>query len=55
MWAAIVGPDTPSKGEIANSKTIYTNQIAATIAHLLGFNYNTNREHGSIIKEMISN
>ena len=55
VWAAIIGPDTPSKGEITNSKTIYTNQIAATIAHLLGFDYSTNREHGSVIKEMISN
>ena len=55
VWAAIIGPDTPSKGEITNSKTIYTNQIAATIAHLLGFDYSTNREHGSVIKEMIPN
>ena len=55
VWAAIIGPDTPSRGEIVDSKTIYTSQIAATIAHLLGYDYKTNRKPGSIIKEILSN
>ena len=55
VWVAIIGPDTPPKGEIVDSKTIYTNQIAATIAYLLGFDYKTNRKHGPVIREMISN
>ena len=55
VWTAIIGPDTPSRGEIVDSKTIYTSQIAATIAHLLGYDYKTNRKPGAIIKEMLSN
>jgi len=33
-WMAIIGPDTPAKGEITNEQ-YYSNQIAQTIAYLL--------------------
>ncbi len=38
-WFAIIGPDTPPKGEITSGQ-YYTNQIAKSIALLLSFNYN---------------
>ncbi|MBC8346418.1 MAG: alkaline phosphatase family protein [Candidatus Marinimicrobia bacterium] len=53
VWAAIIGPDTPSLGEITNADTISTNQIAATITHLLGYNYKSNQPVGKIIIKFI--
>ncbi len=38
-WIAIIGPDTPAKGEITSGQ-FYTNQIAKTIALLMNVNYN---------------
>ena len=54
-WAGIIGPDTPPKGEIIQSNTIYMNQVAATITHLLGYDYSTNEEAGTVIYNMIAN
>ena len=31
------------------------NQVAATIAHLLGYDYSTNEEAGTVIYNMIAN
>ena len=53
VWSAIIGPDTPGLGEMTNTETITTSQIAATIAHLLGYDYQSNRPVGSVVKEMI--
>jgi phosphoglycerol transferase MdoB-like AlkP superfamily enzyme len=36
IWFAVLGPDTPSEGERNQSEQHYQNQVAATIAHLLG-------------------
>lgn len=38
-WIAIIGPDTPVKGEITVSGQVYNNQIAMTIATLLNIDY----------------
>ena len=38
-WFAILGPDTPAKGEITSGQ-YYTSQLAKTIAMLLNFDYN---------------
>ena len=38
-WMAIIGPDTPGLGEISNPGQIYNNQVAMTIAALLGIDY----------------
>ena len=54
-WAGIIGPDTPPRGEIIQSNTIYMNQVAATITHLLGYDYSTNEEAGTVIYNMIAN
>jgi len=39
IWIAILGPDTPPLGERAQTDTVYQNQIAATLAALLGEDY----------------
>jgi hypothetical protein len=38
-WVAVLGPDTPPLGERSNLETVGQNQVAATIARLLGFDY----------------
>lgn len=39
IWVALLGPDTPALGERANIQPVSQNQIAATLAVLLGENY----------------
>lgn len=38
-WFAIMGPEISGKGEISTSMTLYQNQYAQTIAHLLGLEF----------------
>jgi hypothetical protein len=40
IWIAVLGPDTPPLGELANVPRVTQSQIAATIAALLGEDYN---------------
>ena len=39
IWIAVIGPDTPARGERHNVATVTQSQIAATIAALLGEDY----------------
>jgi len=39
IWMAFLGPDTPSRGERSSAKPVSQNQIAASLAALLGENY----------------
>lgn len=39
IWIAVLGPDTPALGEVANATPVTQGQIAATLAALLGENY----------------
>jgi hypothetical protein len=39
IWLAIIGPDTPAKGELANTKPHYQRDIAPTALELLGIGY----------------
>jgi hypothetical protein len=38
-WIAVIGPDSPSLGEVATTGQIYQKQLAPTIAKLLGFQF----------------
>ncbi len=49
VWMAVIGPDTPAKGELSKSKCYHTNQIAATIAKLFGEDYKTDHSVGGPI------
>jgi len=40
IWLAVMGPDTKPLGERTNTPPVYQKQIAATLAALLGENYN---------------
>jgi hypothetical protein len=40
IWVAVMGPDTPARGEMTNVPRVTQSQIAATIAALLGQDYN---------------
>jgi hypothetical protein len=39
IWIAVMGPDTPARGEREESGTVTQAQIAATVAALLGKDY----------------
>jgi len=41
IWLAVMGPDTKALGERTNAPPIYQKQLAATLAALLGEDYNT--------------
>ena len=36
VWIAVIGPDTPDRGEVGDYRTVYLADIAATILRLLG-------------------
>ena len=39
IWLAIIGPDTPARGEVDHSETYYQRDIAPTILELMGIPY----------------
>ncbi|MGB3799010.1 MAG: alkaline phosphatase family protein, partial [Lewinella sp.] len=39
IWLAVIGPDTPAAGEVTEEGQLYQDQIAATLAALLGYDY----------------
>jgi hypothetical protein len=43
-WLAVLGPDTPARGEHANTAAVTSAQIAATVAALLGENFTNSDE-----------
>jgi hypothetical protein len=49
LWLAVIGPDTPAAGEIKTVGQLYQQQIAATVAKLLGFSFTANHPVGAPI------
>ncbi|WP_411274304.1 alkaline phosphatase family protein [Daejeonella sp.] len=45
VWVAVMGPDTPAKGEIKTATTIYHKQLAQTISELLGLDFKSGAGH----------
>ena len=39
IWAAVIGPDTPPRGEAANTPAVFQRDIAPTILDLLGIDW----------------
>lgn len=39
IWLAAIGPDSPARGELKSEMQLYQQQIAQTIAKLLGYTY----------------
>ena len=51
IWIAILGPDTPSLGEMKNEQQLYQNQVAKTVAAFLGFDYlGDGKKAGAVIQ-----
>ncbi len=50
IWVAIIGPDTPSVGEVKTEGQLYQNQIAKTLGKFLGVDYQNGKTTGEIIK-----
>ncbi len=42
IWFAVLGPDTPSRGELRSEMQLYQQQFAQTIAQLMGYTYKSN-------------
>lgn len=42
IWIAAIGPDTKPLGELTSASQLYQQQLAATIAGILGFQFKTN-------------
>ena len=55
IWIAVIGPDTPAQGERVNCEAVTQSQVAATIAALLGQDYNAhNPQAGKPLKDVIA-
>lgn len=50
IWLAAIGPNTPALGEVKTPGQLYQNQVAKTIAALLGFNFTSRNPIGETIK-----
>ncbi|WP_338877071.1 alkaline phosphatase family protein [Spirosoma sp. SC4-14] len=48
-WIAVLGPDTPPLGEIKTNSILFHNQIAKTLAKLLGQNFTNGKPIGDAI------
>lgn len=53
IWLAAIGPDTPPLGEITVPSQLYQNQIAKTVATLLGVEYHSQQPVGEVIRAVI--
>lgn len=49
-WFAVIGPDTPAKGEMNTEGQIYQEQFAQTLAHFLGFKFTANHPVGDRVE-----
>ncbi len=53
IWIAALGPDTPALGEVRAAGQLYQNQVAKTVATLLGFDYKNVKPVGETITSII--
>ncbi len=51
-WLAVIGPDTPATGEVKSEGQIYQDEIAQTMAKLLGFSFTANHPVQPAIKSV---
>jgi hypothetical protein len=53
IWFAALGPDTPALGEIKGDGQFYQNQLAKTMAALLGLDYRGEGRIGDVIAPLL--
>ncbi|HEV8514993.1 MAG TPA: phosphoglyceromutase, partial [Cyclobacteriaceae bacterium] len=49
IWFAFLGPDIKAEGEVKRDEQLYQNQIAKTLASLLGLKYVNDPAPGEVI------
>jgi hypothetical protein len=54
IWFAVMGPDTPSFGEMRIKSVTYQRQAAKTIAAFLGLPYRNEQRVGEVVQTMIA-
>jgi len=54
IWIAVLGPDSPPRGEVKEPMQLYQNQVAKTAATLLGVSYTADRPVGNAIATAVS-
>ena len=54
IWFAVIGPDTPSFGEMKMKSKNYQDQVAKTLAAFLGLTYENEQAVGDVVQTMIS-
>ncbi len=52
IWLMAIGPDTPATGEVTTEGQLYQNQVAATVASLLGIVYKNSPEPGKAVSSI---
>jgi hypothetical protein len=52
IWFAVIGPDTPAKGEIKEAGQYYQKQVAKTAASFLGVDFSNDHASGEPVKAM---
>ncbi len=52
-WLAVIGPDSRALGEVKTTSQIYQDQIAQTLAKLLGFTFKTDHPVGQEIESVL--
>lgn len=52
IWFAVIGPDTPAKGEVKEPGQYYQSQVARTVASFLGVDFNNPLGAGQAIEAM---
>lgn len=54
IWVAAIGPNIKAKGEVKTEQRLFQNQIAKTVAQLLGYDYAGEKEEvGNLIKGIV--
>lgn len=53
IWLAVAGPDTPVRGEVKEQGQLFQNQVAATLAALLGVQYEVPGKTGKVVAEAV--
>lgn len=52
IWIAALGPDTKALGEVSGDQQRFQNQVAKTVAVLLGLDYQNKKEVGEALSEV---
>ncbi|MEZ4828629.1 MAG: alkaline phosphatase family protein [Bacteroidia bacterium] len=55
IWIGVIGPDSPALGEVKKTGQLYQNQVAKTVATLLGLDYKNEKRTGAVIPAATGN